>query len=100
MFLVALGSVCMTFGALEISSKSCDFSWLSRGGGRLRAYTHLWGSHCSRGAHTTIFANKTSSYNALTVYKATKYQIYKTGTINKLTCSDVYKDILHSMVAH
>ena len=41
-------------------------------------------------AHTTIFANKTSSYNAITVYKATKYQIYKTGTINKLTCLETY----------
>ena len=44
----------------------------------------------SRWAHTTIFANKTSSYNAITVYKATKYQIYKTGTINKLTCLETY----------
>ena len=41
-------------------------------------------------AHTTFFANKTSSYNAITVYKATKYQIYKTGTINKLTCLETY----------
>ena len=39
MFLVALGSVFMTFGALEIGSKSDDFSWLSRGGAGLRQYT-------------------------------------------------------------
>ena len=90
----------MTFGALEISSKSDDFSWLSRGGARLRAYTVGRTRVPSILAHTTIFANKTSSYNAITVYKATKYQIYKTGTINKLTCSDVYKDMLHSLVAH
>ena len=30
--LVALGSVFMTFGALGITSKSDDFSWLSWGG--------------------------------------------------------------------
>ena len=41
-------------------------------------------------AHTTIFANKTSSYNAITVYKATKYQIYKTGRNNKITCLETY----------
>ena len=39
-FLVALGWIFMTFGALEINSKSGDFSWLSRGGGRLRGPTH------------------------------------------------------------
>ena len=70
------------------------------GGGWVEAIHTFEGLILSRGAHTTIFANKTSSYNAINVYKATKYQIYKTGTINKLTCSDVYKDILHSLVAH
>ena len=39
-FLVALGSVFMTFGALEISLKSDDFSWFRWGGSGLRQYTH------------------------------------------------------------
>ena len=44
----------------------------------------------SRVAHQHQFANKTSSYNTINVYKATNYQIYKTGTINKLTCLETY----------
>ena len=77
----------MTFGALEIGSKSGDFFMVFPGGGRAEA-THPLGA--LRSAHQRRFANKTSSYNAITVYNATKYQIYKTGTINKLTCLETY----------
>ena len=69
--LVALGPVFMTFGALEIGLKSDDFSWLSWGGAGLREHTH-WVISSFHSGPPTLFANKTSSYNAVTVYKATK----------------------------